>query len=88
MPTENSELVQKRVRLTLTKEESIQIQKMIGLQRITRKRFKKLLMGCGMQRNDAEVVTNAFRESKIQYTPLAVQKVIEIINMEAEKEEK
>lgn len=45
-------------------------------------------MGCGMQRNDAEVVTNAFRESKIQYTPLAVQKVIEIINMEAEKEEK
>ena len=88
MPTENSELVQKRVRLTLTKEESIQIQKMIGLQRITRKRFKKLLMGCGMQRNDAEVVTNAFRESKIQYTPLAVQKVIETINMEAEKEEK
>lgn len=40
MTTENSELVQKRVRLTLTKEESIQIQKMIGLQRITRKRFK------------------------------------------------
>lgn len=73
---------------TMTKEASIQMQKMLGVQRITRKRFIKLLMGCGLQRNDAEVVTNAFRESGIQYTPLAVQRVIETINMEVEKEGK
>lgn len=62
--------------------------KMHGLNKITRKRFKKLLMGCGMQRNDAEIVANAFMKHKIRYTPLAVQKVIETINMEFEKERK
>ena len=40
-----------------------------------------------MQRNDAEIVADAFKESEIQYTPLSVQKVIETINMEAEKGE-
>ena len=73
--------------IEIPEEKVKQILKMHGLNRITRKRFKKLLMGCGMQRNDAEIVANAFRESEIQYTPLAVQKVIETINMEAEKEE-
>jgi uncharacterized protein (DUF2344 family) len=63
------------------------ILKVYGLEKITRKRFKKLLMGCGMQRNEAEIVANAFKESEINYTPLAVQKVIETINEEAEKEE-
>ncbi len=75
------------VTIEIPKEKVKQIFKMHGLNKITRKRFKKLLMGCGMQRNDAEIVANAFRESEIQYTPLAVQKVIETINMEAEKEE-
>ena len=73
--------------IEIPEEKVKQILKMHGLNKITRKRFKKLLMGCGMQRNDAEIVTNAFRESEIQYTPLAVQKVIETINIEAEKEE-
>lgn len=72
--------------IEIPKDRVRQILKMYGLNRITRKRFKKLLMSCGLQRNDAEVVANAFRESEIQYTPLAVQKVIETINMEAEKE--
>jgi len=72
--------------LDISKEVTRKILKMYGLERITRKRFKKLLMGCGMQRNDAEIVASAFRESKIQYTPLAVQKVIETINIEVEKE--
>lgn len=76
------------ITLEFPKEKVRHFLKIYGLERITRKRFKKLLMGCGMQRNDAEVVANAFRESEIQYTPLAVQKVIETINMEAEKEEK
>ncbi len=74
--------------IELPKDRSRQILKMAGLERITRKRFKKLLMGCGMQRNDAEIVAKTFGESKIQYTPLAVQRVIETINAEAEKEEK
>lgn len=76
------------ITLEFPKEKVRHFLKIYGLERITRKRFKKLLMGCGMQRNDAEVVANAFRESEIQYTSLAVQKVIETINMEAEKEEK
>lgn len=74
--------------IEIPKEKVRHILKMHGLNKITRKRFKKLLMSCGMQKNDAEVVAKAFHESKIQYTPLAVQKVIETINMEAEKEEK
>lgn len=63
------------------------ILKVYGLEKITRKRFKKLLMGCGMQRNEAEIVANAFKESEINYTPLAVQKVIETIIKEKEEEE-
>lgn len=73
--------------IEIPEEKVKQILKMHGLNKITRKRFKKLLMSCGMQRNDAEIVASAFRESEIQYTPLAVQKVIETINAEAEKEE-
>lgn len=73
--------------IDISKESKRKVLKIYGLERITRKRFKKLLMGCGMQRNDAEIVADAFKESEIQYTPLAVQKVIETINMEAEKEE-
>lgn len=62
------------------------ILKVYGLEKITRKRFKKLLMGCGMQRNEAEIVANAFKEGEIHYTPLAVQKVIETIIKEKEEE--
>ena len=77
----------KGVSITITRESSIHLQKMLGIERISRKRFKKLLMGCGMQRNEAEIVANAFKESEIHYTPLAVQQIIETINEEAEKEE-
>lgn len=74
--------------ITLTKDEYRSLMKKIGLETLTRKRFKKLLMGCGMQRNDAEVVAQAFNESKIRYTPLAIQRIIETINAEAEREVK
>lgn len=78
---------QKELSLTVSvaTESIIKFKRALGIKKITRKRFKKLLMGCGMQRNDAEIVADAFRESEIQYTPLAVQKVIETINIEAEK---
>lgn len=76
------------ITITLTKDEYRSLMKKIGLETLTRKRFKKLLMGCGMQRNDAEVVAQAFNESKIRYTPLAIQRIIETINAEAEREVK
>lgn len=76
------------ITIKLSKEQVRQILKLYGLERITRKRFKKLLMGCGMQRNYAEIVAIVFQKSKIQYTPLAVKKVIETINAEAEKDRK
>lgn len=75
------------ITMTISRESSKHLQKMIGIQKITRKRFKKLLMGCGMQRNDAEIIAEAFHNNKIRYTPLAVQNVIETIIKEAEKEE-
>lgn len=65
--------------IDITRQDVRRILKVYGLEKITRKRFKKLLMGCGIQRNDAEIVANAFKESEIHYTPLAVQKVIETI---------
>lgn len=76
------------VPMTIPKEKFRQILKLHGLERITRKRFKKLLMSCRMQRNDAEIVARAFHKNKIQYTPLGVQKIIETINAEAEKRQK
>lgn len=73
--------------IELSKDRVRQILKMTGLERITRKRFKKLLMGCGMQRNDAEVIAEQFRNEKIPYTPLGVQQVIETIIKEIEEEQ-
>lgn len=72
--------------IDIKRQSARRILKVYGLEKITRKRFKKLLMGCGMQRNEAEIVANAFKESEIHYTPLAVQKVIETIIKEKEEE--
>lgn len=74
--------------IEIPEEKVKQILKMYGLNKITRKRFKKLLMGCRIQRNEAEIIANEFCKNKIQYTPLAVQKVVETIMIEAEKREK
>lgn len=74
--------------IEIPEEKVRQILKMHGLERITRKRFKKLLMGCRIQRNEAEIIANEFCKNKIQYTPLAVQKVVETIIIEVEKREK
>lgn len=65
--------------LDISKESTRRILKIYGLERITRKRFKKLLMGCGLQRNDAEVIAKQFCYEQIPYTPLGVQQVIETI---------
>lgn len=76
---------ERTITMTISRESSKHLQKMIGIQKITRKRFIKLLMGCRIQRNEAEIIANEFCKNKIQYTPLAVQKVVETIMIEAEK---
>jgi hypothetical protein len=82
-----AESMQTETTFTMDKASARRLHKMVGLETITRKRFKKLLMGCGVQRNDAEIIAEAFHNNKIRYTPLAVQNVIETIIKEAEKEE-
>lgn len=72
--------------IDISKESTRRILKLYGLERITRKRFKKLLMGYGFQRNDAEVIAEQFCEEHIPYTPLCVQQVIETIIKEMEEE--
>ena len=71
---------------TMTKEASIQMQKMLGVQRITRKRFIKLLMGCGFQRNDAQNLAKMVHYEYKRYSPILVQMVIEWIIKSVEKE--
>ena len=82
-----AESMQTETTFTMDKASARRLHKMVGLETITRKRFKKLLMGCGVQRNDAEIIAETFHNNKIRYTPLAVQNVIETIIKEAEKEE-
>lgn len=72
------------VTVEMPRENVRKILKIYGLEKITRKRFKKLLMGCGLQRNDAEVIAEQFSNEKLPYTPLAVQQVIETIIKEME----
>lgn len=73
--------------LDISKESTRKILKIYGLERITRKRFKKLLMGCRIQRNDAEVIAKQFCDEQLPYTPLAVQTILETIIGEMIKEE-
>ena len=63
------------------------MQKMLGVQRITRKRFKKLLMACGMQRNDAEKFADVIHKTELGYSPIMVQAVVEWIIKELNKRE-
>lgn len=81
-----AESLQNGITFTIDKASARRLHKMVGLETITKKRFKKLLMGCGLQRNDTEIIADAFHSNKIRYTPLAVQNVIETIIKEAERE--
>lgn len=69
--------------IELSRDKVRQILKLYGLERITRKRFKKLLMGCEIQRNDTELLAKSLSENRIRYTPLVVQSIIETIMEEA-----
>lgn len=74
--------------LTITKDSSRGLQKMLGIERISRKRFTKLLMGCRIQRNDAEKFADIVKKSELGYSPLMVQAIIEWIIKNLQKEEK
>lgn len=76
------------VSVTITRESSIHLQKMLGIERISRKRFIKLLMGCRIQRNDANIFADIVRKNEYSYCPIMVQAVIEWIIKEIQKEEK
>lgn len=76
----------KSVSITITRESSIHLQKMLGIERISRKRFKKLLMGCGFQRNDAQNLAKMVHYEYKRYSPILVQMVIEWIIKSVEKE--
>lgn len=73
--------------ITMTKEESIQMQKMLGVQSISRKRFIKLLMGCGVPRNYAQKLAKIVHYEYKRYSPIMVQAVIEWIIKNLQKED-
>lgn len=77
----------KSVSITITRESSIHLQKMLGIERISRKRFIKLLMGCIIQRNDANIFADIVGKNEYGYCPIMVQAVIEWVIKEIQKGE-
>ncbi len=63
--------------ITISRESLIQMQKMIGINKISRKRFIKLLMGCRIQRNDAAKFADIVRKTEFSYCPLMAQATVE-----------
>lgn len=55
------------------------IQKLLGIEKITRKRFIKLLMAFRIQRNEAEQLAYAISKSNLYYSPVVVQAILEWI---------
>ena len=64
------------INITISKELST-MQKMIGINKISRKRFIKLLMGCRIQKNDATKFADIVRNMGFGYCPLMVQTILE-----------
>lgn len=73
------------VTLTISKESSRSLQKMFGIEKVKRKRFIKLLMGCRIQRNEAEQLANMIHKSKLDYSPIVVQAILEWLLKEKEQ---
>ncbi len=63
--------------ITISRESSIKMQRMIGINKISRKRFIKLLMGCRIQRNDATKFADIVRKMEFGYCPLMAQTILE-----------
>ncbi len=78
-----------------TKEETLNItisrelsNKILGINRISRKRFIKLLMGCRVPKNAAIQFAEIVHRQIGYYTPMIVQKTIEWLIEESKKDEK
>lgn len=82
---ENTKGYEATATITMTKEESRRFQKMLGIQKIKRKRFIKLLMGCGIQKNAATQFANIVHKSIGHYTPMTVQRIIEWLIIQTEE---
>lgn len=63
--------------LKTTKESVKTLKKMLGINTITCKRFKKLLMGQKIQRNDAIAITNIVLSKEGCYREYKIQQIIE-----------
>lgn len=82
---ENTKGYEATATITMTKEESRRFQKMLGIQKIKRKRFIKLLMGCGIQKNAATQFANIVHKAIGHYTPMTVQRIIEWLIIQTEE---
>lgn len=85
---ENTKGYEATATITMTKEESRRFQKMLGVQKIKRKRFIKLLMGCGIQKNAATQFANIVHKAIGHYTPMTVQRIIEWLIIQTEEARK
>ena len=74
---ESKKKIQKEYQLQLQENHQYICKKMLGIERISRKRFIKLLMGCRIQRNDANIFADIVRKNEYGYCPIMVQAVIE-----------
>lgn len=83
MPTESENA--NSITLTISRESSRSLQKMFGIEKVKRKRFIKLLMGCRIQRNEAEQLANMIHKSKLDYSPIVVQAILEWLLKEKEQ---
>lgn len=73
--------------LTLSKEASQKLLKAIGENRITRKRFIKLLMGYGIQRNNAQNIAEFIHIQGWKYTPNMVKIIIAMTIWKGDKKQ-
>ena len=84
-----TDITSKEITINISKESSITMQKMLGINKISKKRFIKLLMGCRIQRNDAIEFARIVKKCGFSYSPIMVQAVIEwCLKQMWEKEEK
>lgn len=85
---ENTKGYEATATITMTREESRRFQKMLGIQKIKRKRFIKLLMGCGIQKNATIQFANIVHKAIGHYTPMTVQRIIEWMIIQTEEARK
>ena len=84
-----ADITSKEITINISKESSITMQKMLGINKISKKRFIKLLMGCRIQRNDAIEFARIVKKCGFSFSPIMVQAVIEwCLKQMWEKEEK